>query len=153
MPLELKNSTLTIAIMIGLMAPVAIAKAQTRIQAQLEERLTAAVNKLEMECNDDLKKYCSTVSPGEGRLLLCLEAHEDKISTKCEYSLFSAARNLHGALDRIEQAADACWNDIEKHCAHVPEGGGNIIQCLIDQKPSLEPACGSKINELFASGK
>jgi hypothetical protein len=39
-------------------------------------------------------------------------AHEDKISTKCDYALYSASRNLDRAIDSIEQAADACWPDI-----------------------------------------
>jgi hypothetical protein len=146
------NPRLIVATIVAVLAAGAVANAQT-VQTKLEERLTAAVKKIEAACGEDLKKYCSTVTPGEGRLLLCLEAHEDKISTQCEYSLFSAARNLDRALDRIEQTADACWNDIEKHCASVPAGGGGITRCLINQKSSLQPACGSKIDELFASGK
>ena len=143
---------LIVATIVAVLAAGAVANAQT-VQTKLEDRLTAAVNKIQAACGEDLKKYCSTVTPGEGRLLLCLEAHEDKISTQCEYSLFSAARNLDRALDRIEQTADACWNDIEKHCASVPAGGGGIARCLINQKSSLQPVCGSKIDELFAYGK
>jgi hypothetical protein len=41
----------------------------------------------------------------------------------------------------IEEAADACWNDIEKHCAKIPEGGGRIAQCLLNNKASLVKAC------------
>ena len=70
-----------------------------------------------MACSDDIKKYCNTVTPDEGRLILCIEAHEDKISTQRDYALFEAARNLDRALDRIEQVADICWNDIEKYCS------------------------------------
>jgi len=142
-----------ITTMTAMLAFGAVANAQTTIQGQVEARLTAAVKKVEAACSDDLKKYCSTVTPGEGRLLLCLKAHEDKISTKCDYSLFDATRNLDRALDRIDQAADACWDDIEKNCANVADGGGRIAQCLIDKKASLAPACQSKINELFQSGK
>ena len=86
-------------------------------QNQLEARLAAAVRKIEMACSDDIKKYCNTVTPDEGRLILCIEAHEDKISTQRDYALFEAARNLDRALDRIEQVADICWNDIEKYCS------------------------------------
>ena len=51
-------------------------------QSPLETRLSEATRKIEAACSEDLKKYCSTVTPGEGRLLLCIEAHEDKISAK-----------------------------------------------------------------------
>ena len=146
------NSKFMVGIIGAILVVGAAANAQT-VQGKLEGRLTEAVKKIDAACSDDLKKYCSTVTPGEGRLLLCLEAHEDKISTQCEYSLFAAARNLERALDRIEQTADACWDDIEKHCASVPAGGGGITRCLINQKSSLQAACGSKIDELFVSGK
>jgi 2-polyprenyl-3-methyl-5-hydroxy-6-metoxy-1,4-benzoquinol methylase len=121
-------------------------------QAQLEARLAAAVKKIETACSDDLKKYCSTVTPGEGRLLLCMQAHEDKISTKCDYAVFDASRNLERALDRIEQVADICWNDIEKHCVDIPAGGGNITQCLAGKKASLTTACQTEVGK-FQSGK
>jgi len=130
----------------------ACANAQTLIQSGIEARLAAAVSKLENACSDDLKKYCSTVTPGEGRFLLCLEAHEDKIGSRCDYALFDAARNLDRALDRIVQAADACWSDIAKHCAGIPEGGGRIAQCLIAKKTSLNDACQIAISK-FQPGK
>ncbi|HMA74661.1 MAG TPA: cysteine rich repeat-containing protein [Xanthobacteraceae bacterium] len=121
------------------------AYAQADVARQIEARLSAAVKKIEAACAEDAKKYCSTVTPGEGRLLLCMEAHEDKISTKCDYAVYEAARNLDRALNRIEQVADACWNDIEKHCANIAGGGGRIAQCLVAQKASLAPACQAEI--------
>jgi Cysteine rich repeat len=140
--------TTAFAITTALVAFYGAAKAQS----QLEARLAAAVQKIEAECNDDLKKYCSTVTPGEGRLLLCIEAHEDKISAKCDFALFQAERNLDRALDRVEQIADACWNDIEKRCSQLPEGGGRIAVCLLSNKTSLTPACQTEIGK-FQSGK
>jgi Golgi apparatus protein 1 len=105
--------------------------------------------KLEAACHDTLAKYCGTVTPGEGRLLLCLAAHEDKIDSKCDYALYDASRNLEGALDRIEQAADACWHDIETHCADLPAGEGHIAQCLMHKRASLSPPCQHEL-EKFA---
>jgi cysteine rich repeat protein len=117
------------------------ANAQTSIAEKARDRLGAAVQKLQTACGDDVTKYCSNVTPGEGRLLFCMMAHEDKISTKCDYGLYSAARNLDRAIDFVEQAADACWPDIEKLCANVPEGGGGIAQCLVTRKSSVSPNC------------
>jgi Cysteine rich repeat len=77
--------------------------AQTEVAKKAQERLSAAVEKLQTACGDDLKKYCSTVTPGEGRLLFCMMAHEDKISAKCDYALYSAARNLDRAIDYVER--------------------------------------------------
>jgi hypothetical protein len=115
---------------------------------QLAARLDAAVKKVEAACSDDLKKYCSTVTPGEGRLILCMQAHEDKVSEKCDFALFDASRRINRALDRIDRAADICWGDIEKYCSNIPEGGGRILQCLTGQKTSITPACQSELTKL-----
>jgi hypothetical protein len=153
MDLQHNKLYLIIAMMTEVLAFGTVANAQTQVQAQIEARLTAAVNKVLAACGDDLNKYCSTVTPGGGRGLLCLQAHEDKISTKCEYALFDASRNLQRSLNRVEQAADVCWSDIEKNCSNIPQGGGRIAQCLVDKKASLTPACQSKVSEIFPSGK
>ena len=117
------------------------ANAQSEPQAQLEERLNAAISKVQDACADDVKKYCSMVTPGEGRLILCMQAHEDKVSSKCDYALFDASRRLERALDRLDRTAEACWDDIGKFCANTPEGGGRIIECLAAKKTSLSRGC------------
>jgi len=122
--------------------------AQTSVAEKVQDRLAAAAQKLQTACGDDVTKYCSTVTPGEGRLLFCMMAHEDKISTKCDYALYSATRNLDRAIDFVEQAADACWPDIEKHCANVPEGGGRIAQCLVNNKSAVSPDCRSVLEHI-----
>ena len=42
-------------------------------------------------CKTEITTYCKDVKPGEGRVLACLYAHEDKLSGKCEYALYDAA--------------------------------------------------------------
>jgi hypothetical protein len=36
-------------------------------------------------CKTELEKYCNQVTPGQGRVLACLYAYGDKLSSKCEY--------------------------------------------------------------------
>jgi hypothetical protein len=129
------------------------AAAQTKLQAKLEDRITTAVKKVEAACGADLKQFCSTVTPGEGRVLLCLEAHEDKISSKCDVALFNASRNLDRSLNRVAMTADACWNDIDKLCSNVPDGEGRVAQCLIDKRASVSPGCKSNLGKLFQTPK
>jgi hypothetical protein len=116
-------------------------------QSQLETRLADAVRKIEAACSNDLKKYCSTVTPGDSRLILCMQAHEDQISSKCDYALFEASRNLGRTLDRVGQIADVCWDDIKRICSLVPEGGWRIPQCLASQRLLLTPACQTQIGD------
>jgi hypothetical protein len=122
------------------------ASAQTAVAKKLEARIAAAVTKIQEACSSDLAKYCSAVTPGEGRLIFCVMAHEDKLSDKCDYALYTATRNLGRALDRLEQTADACGQDIETHCSEGPGGGGRIAQCLISKKASLSKGCRTAIN-------
>ena len=137
-----------VAVATGAIVFANIASAQS--ESSIETKLDEAVSKIQSACESDLKQYCSTVTPGEGRFLLCLEAHEDKISGKCDYALFEASRNLQRALDRIEMVADACWNDIEKHCADVEPGEGRVIQCLKKNSSSLEKTCEQAVGGVAA---
>ena len=118
----------------------------------LKARVTAAVERLQKACGADVQKYCGSVTPGEGRLILCMQAHEDKVSSGCDLAIFEASRNLQRTLDRIELVADACWNDIEKHCANMTPGEGQIAQCLQSKKASLSRACG-RVLERTSSDK
>jgi Golgi apparatus protein 1 len=88
--------------------------------------------------------FCGTVTPGEGRLLLCMQAHEDKLSNQCELALFEASRNIQLAARRVERVADACGSDIQAHCS----GGSSIAQCMIEKRALLSPACQAAVSEL-----
>jgi Golgi apparatus protein 1 len=139
------------AISLALLAFGSHANAETAVGKKVADRLAAASEKLKAACGEDLNKYCSSVTPGEGRLIFCLMAHEDKIGEKCDYALYDASRKMEHSLDLIEDAADACWGDIEKHCAKGPVGGGRIAQCLLDNKKSLRAACQTAIEKFPAA--
>ena len=72
----------------ALLAFSATANAQTSVAQKVEAKIAAAVNKVQSACSNDLKTFCSTVTPGEGRLIFCMLAHEDKISSKCDFALY-----------------------------------------------------------------
>ncbi|TKB91480.1 MAG: hypothetical protein E8D40_08205 [Nitrospira sp.] len=40
-----------------------------------------------LACADDVKRVCITVQPGDGRILQCLQAHEQELSEGCYQSL------------------------------------------------------------------
>jgi hypothetical protein len=124
----------------------AIAESPGRIEA----RMPAAVSKIQDACAADLKQFCSTVSPGEGRVLLCIHAHEDKISSTYDYALYQASRKLERAL-RVEMVADACWTDIEKQCATVGPGEGNIMACLRGKTSTISKGRRAAIGKVQAS--
>jgi len=98
-------------------------------------------------CEKELQSYCAKVTPGEGRVLACLYAHEDKLTGRCEYALYDAAAQLERAIAALTYLASECDDDLEKHCAKVAVGEGRLARCLIDNKAKLSKRCASAIDE------
>ena len=46
--------------------------AQSNLGKTIVEKLSAKVTALEKACAGDIKKYCRTVTPGEGRMIYCM---------------------------------------------------------------------------------
>jgi len=107
-------------------------------QSEMRARLAGASQQLQGACGEELRNFCGTVTPGEGRLLLCMQAHEDKLSRRCELALLEVSRSVGRAVHRVERFAEACWNDIKTHCGMA---GGSIAQCMIDNRASLSQPC------------
>lgn len=125
-----------------------IAYAQTDVMNAILNRLTAGLKQLEASCGEDIKKYCSTVTPGEGRILYCLQAHEDKISPACEYDLNELEVQFETTGDHLRQAVNACRSDIDKFCAKTPPGQGRIAACLAANRTSVSKSCVEAVQTL-----
>ena len=117
------------------------ASAQTDTGKTILEKLVARIQKLESVCANDIKKYCKTVTPGEGRMIYCMQAHEDKISAKCAFELGDAATNLHAASDALKVAVIACKAEIGGVCGKTAPGNGQIAACLIANKSTASADC------------
>jgi hypothetical protein len=90
-------------------------------------------------CKKEIETYCKDVTVGEGRVLACLYAHNDKLSGRCEYALYDAAVQLERAINTLSYVAGECKYDLDKFCAEVPAGKGRLLGCLQkhDAKVSL----------------
>lgn len=107
------------------------------------------VETVETGCADEIKNYCSQVNPGEGRLLACFYAHEDKLSGRCQYALYQASNQLDQAVSALNYVAGECENDIVSHCADVQMGEGRIIECLRSKADVVSASCMTAVNEVF----
>ena len=58
------------------------------------------VSQVQKGCATEIEDFCSQVTLGDGRLLACFYAHEDKITGQCQYALYNAAAQLEHALFR-----------------------------------------------------
>ena len=92
-------------------------------------------------CEADLEQYCSQVTPGEGRLLHCMAAHEDKISGRCEYAFYQAATLLEQLSAAVTYVATECKTDIETHCSDIAVGEGRIMACLAEHESEIAASC------------
>jgi len=110
-------------------------------QSNIVARVTEA-------CESETKTYCSQVTPGRGRLLSCLYAHEDKLSDQCINTLYDGLAMLERAVDTISYWVTQCDQDIDKFCTETEMGAGRIARCLLDNKSDLSERCTSAIDEV-----
>ena len=106
--------------------------------AQAEESLVEGVKKA---CHKELTTFCKGVQPGEGRILACLYAFQDRVSGKCEYAVYDAAAQLEQAAVALKFAAAECKDDLLKYCGNVTVGNGRVKACLDKNEKSLSEKC------------
>jgi len=114
------------------------------------EKLTARIEKVEKACATDIKKYCRTVTPGEGRMIYCLQAHEDKISARCAFELEETATSVQTSADALKDAVIACKAEINGVCGKIPPGNGRIAACLIENRSVASTGCAEAIRRVEA---
>lgn len=102
---------------------------------QLETKVKGA-------CQSDIKKYCSDVQAGQGRIASCLDSQQDHLSTDCHNTWRDAKAEVSHRMDKAEVAfRKNCGTDVQKFCTNVPSGQGRILDCLSKHKDSLSNSC------------
>lgn len=92
-------------------------------------------------CKTERESYCKDVKPGEGRVLACLFAHQDKLSGKCEYALYDAAVQLERAVAALAYVVNECADDLDKHCSAVEAGEGRLLECIEKNDKKVSSRC------------
>ena len=126
------------------------ASAQTSLGKSIVEKLGTKITKLENACASDIKKYCKSVTPGEGRMIHCMQAHEDKIKPKCAYELTETAGSVQATSDLLRDGVIACKAEIAGVCGKTQPGQGRIAACLIENKSTASKGCADAIQKLEA---
>jgi len=99
-------------------------------------------------CKPEIESYCSQVTMGENRLLACFYAHEDKLSARCGYALYTAAAELEQFAAAVTHVAAACIGDMEKFCSEVQMGEGRVGLCLLDHKEEVSEGCRQAMDDV-----
>lgn len=107
------------------------------------------VSTVQKGCAAEIESFCSQVTMGEGRLLACFYAHEDKLSGQCQYALYNASAQLEHAVSALNYVAGQCQNDILNLCANVQLGEGRVVECLKSNSDSVSAACTQAMNDVF----
>ncbi len=97
-------------------------------------------------CAPEIETYCSQVTPGEGRLLACAYAHEDKLSGECTWAIYRGVSELEAFVDAVVQVATACEEDLMTFCAEVELGEGQVATCLLEHKAEVTEGCRAAID-------
>jgi PRC-barrel domain len=112
-----------------------------RPQSEFGDRLADAIETLQSACVADIEAFCGEVTPGRGRLALCMRAHEDRLSRRCWSTLQRVGRNVERA---VERSAESCWNEVRALCGEKDD----IRQCIAQKKESLSPPCETIVTAL-----
>jgi hypothetical protein len=99
-------------------------------------------------CENELKTYCSNVTPGDGRLVSCAKAHEDKLSSQCIYSINRAGYWLNYVASTLGYVVNQCQADALKFCPNVKLGEQRVINCLASNRAKLNNFCSLALSDI-----
>lgn len=100
------------------------------------------------DCSSELQTYCSSVTPGGGRLVSCAKAHEDKLSSECISAINRASYWVNFLAHTLAYVALQCVDDAVKFCPDVEIGEERVLNCLSDNRESLSKYCGLALNDI-----
>jgi len=99
-------------------------------------------------CKKEIDTYCKGITPGQGRILACLFAFEDKLSNRCEFALYDAASQLERAVNALTYVANECRGDLKSFCSAVKPGEGRLLDCLDKNKGQLSNRCRQAMSDV-----
>jgi hypothetical protein len=117
-------------------------------QSSIALAQNSVVENVVKACQTEIEDYCSQVTPGEGRMLACFYAHENKLTVQCINALYDGMATLERAVEAISYVAGQCREDIQSQCAATVPGEGRIAECLLNKKAELSSRCSGAIDEV-----
>jgi len=129
--------SLVVFCIVTLTGGIAVAEQKGPAEAAAEK----IVRTVEDGCKVEIETYCKNVTVGEGRVLACLYAYEDKLSDRCEYALYDAAGQLQRAINTLTYVANECRDDLAKFCSDTKPGQGRLLQCIDKNDAKVSQRC------------
>jgi hypothetical protein len=113
----------------------------------LQKGLQGALDTFSEGCRQELTTFCKDVTPGEGRILACLYAFQDKLSPRCEYALYDSVSQLDRFLTNLSYAVGECREDLRSFCADVKPGQGRLLDCLDSNEAKVSKRCNTALQD------
>lgn len=98
-------------------------------------------------CQQELTTICKDVKPGDGRIIACLYAFQDKLTPKCEFALYDSVNQLDKTLSMLNYAIGECKEDLKKNCADVKAGEGRLLDCLSKNEAKVSARCNAALKD------
>jgi len=113
----------------------------------LTKGVQGALDTFTQGCQQELTTYCKDVPPGEGRILACLYAFQDKLTPRCEYALYDSISQLDRMLTNLSFVIGECRDELKSNCAEIKPGEGRLLDCLTKNEAKLSNRCNSALKE------
>ncbi len=134
----------TVVLMVGILCLAVTAfAADNPVAHDMDE----AIQTFAEGCEAELTSYCKDVTPGEGRILACLYAHGDKVSTRCEYAVYDSIHQLNRTLATTSYVIGECREDLSAYCADVQVGQGRLLDCLDHNGSKISKRCNTALKD------
>ena len=135
---------------LAVLAGTAPARAQMPTDAQKSD--------IRSSCRSDYQRYCASVPTGGRAALSCLQQNQSGLSGACRAAVGAIGKPAADAPSAASAPSQppapaagsgrpagdlraVCGTDVRSFCAGSRPGGGQILECLRRNGPSLSPGC------------
>lgn len=113
----------------------------------LTKGVQGALDTFSEGCKQELSTICKDVKPGDGRIIACLYAFQDKLTPRCEYAFYDSVSQLDRTLTNLSFVVGECREDLKKNCADIKPGEGRLLDCLNKNEAKASTRCNAALKE------
>ncbi len=135
--------SLVVFCIVALTGGIAVAEQKGPAEAMADKMVKTVAD----GCKTEIETYCKNVTVGEGRVLACLYAYEDKLPVQCQYALYDTVWQLEEAIFSLAYVVSECRDDLTKFCSNIQFGEGRVLQCLDKNDAKVSSRCKQALKE------
>ncbi|OQR79285.1 Golgi apparatus protein 1-like, partial [Tropilaelaps mercedesae] len=123
-----------------------LCRQQLRVELFLRDENIKLDPELDRECENDQKRLCQFIEPGEGRMLECLRSHHEKLTVSCHHVVFRREGQMQSDNSVDYKLLHTCRRAIKKFCTDADSS--QALDCLAEyrREPALSDNCRSLID-------